>query len=271
MAWARLDDGWHDHPKVVAAGLEAAGLWTMCLTWAHKNRRKSPRPGFVPKEVVGRFAGGKAPRLSRRLAEVGLFDAADDGWMIHDFRKYLPKYDPQQAAEAGRRGAAARWGESPEEPPPDDEPPYDRYGEPPPKPHSEPMARVDTPGSARRNPVPVPSGGHLGSSVTEVDARLLPLREALEAVRLVVRWDKLDRNTLDRVAWLADIHGVPALVAAAQRAWQRDDPPAYANAWLGAWDALPLPKPRLVAAQCREHLLDEPCRSCAADKKAGTA
>jgi hypothetical protein len=275
MAWARLDDGWHDHPKTVAAGLEGAGLFAMCLTWAHKARKTSPQPGFVPREVVARFAGSKANRLARRLVELHSFEPADGGWMIHDFEKYLSKYDSKKAAEAGRKGAEARWGDLPEEPPPDDEPPWPSPGEPPSEPHGKPdgkpMARADTGASARRNPVPKPSSGHLSSSVTEVDARTLPLRTALEAVRLVVRWDKLDPGTLDRIAWLADVHGVPALVGAAQRAWQRDNPPAYANAWLGAWDSLPLPKPRLVAATCVMHQLEEPCRGCAADAKVGSA
>lgn len=274
MAWARLDDRWHDHPKVIAAGLEASGLWAMCLTWAHRSRRGSDRPGFVPKEVVSRFAGSKANRLGCKLTEVGLFEVADGGWMIHDFTSYLPKYDPKQAAAAGRKGAEARWGEHPDEPPPDDEPPYgpddgslqDRMAVRS-RTNGEPMARADAGGSARRNPT-LTDRGYLGSGVTEPDARLQPLRTALERVRLVVRWDKLDSCTVDRIAWLADVHGVGALVAAAQRAWQRDDPPAFANAWLGTWDSLPLPKPHLVAELCSAHHLEKPCRSCAADLKA---
>lgn len=109
MSWARLDDGWHDHPKVVAAGLDGAGLWTMCLTWAHKARRTSPTPGVVPEAVVARFAGAKAKKLSARLHEVGLWDAKTDaGWPIHDFDEYLPRYDPEQAKEAGAKGGKAR-------------------------------------------------------------------------------------------------------------------------------------------------------------------
>lgn len=277
MGWARLDDGWHDHPKVIAAGLEAGGLWAMCLTWCYRNRRTAPSPGVVPPSVVARFAGGKAKRLAKRLVEVGLFDAETAaGWPIHDFADYLPKYDSKKAAESGRAGAEARWGDH-DAPPPDDEPPSDPYGKPPSGPPSETVAdRSQTngsraPGARLRAGTPHPSTASsrdLGSSVTEVDARLLPLRHALEAVRLTVRWDKLDPNTLDRVAWLAEVHGVGALVGAAQRAWQPNDPPAYANAWLAAWDSLPLPKPRLVEGPCGDHRLPQPCISCAADRKA---
>lgn len=172
MAWARLDDGWHDHPKTIAAGLDGAGLWAMCLTWAHANRRGATQPGFVPKGVVTRFAGAKASRVARKLVEVGLFDSADGGWLIHDFTDYLPRYDPAQAAEAGRKGAGKRWstgrrGPAPE-PPQDDEPPPEDDGEPLHEPPSQPpngspanrmavASRTDgTRASARRNPDPVP-------------------------------------------------------------------------------------------------------------------
>ena len=57
MAWGRLDDGFDDHPKVVAlldeadlttAGV-AVGLWTLCWTWAHRNTRKRGKtPGLIP-------------------------------------------------------------------------------------------------------------------------------------------------------------------------------------------------------------------------------
>lgn len=111
MAWARLDDGWHDHPKTIAAGLEAAGLWVMMLTWAHKQRRISPRPGTVPHDVVVRLAGSKplAKRLTAKLENVGLLDKMDDGsWPIHDFADFLPAYDPEQARAAGSAGGRAR-------------------------------------------------------------------------------------------------------------------------------------------------------------------
>lgn len=109
MGWARLDDGWHDHPKVIEAGLEAAGLWAMCLTWANKNKRTSNTPGVVPMSAITRFAAGRAKRLTKRLHAVGLFDAeTPEGWPIHDFAEYLPRYDPDQAREAGSRGGKAR-------------------------------------------------------------------------------------------------------------------------------------------------------------------
>jgi hypothetical protein len=181
MAWARLDDGWHDHPKTVAAGPEAAGVWVMCLTWAHKARRTSPRPGFVPKEIVARFAGTRAKRVAERLVEVRYFDPTDGGWMVHDFAQYLPKYDPAKASENGKKGAEKRWPKGdagpPDEPPPDSEPPDDPASGLPSDRHanrqqtaSQKMARAGTGGSARRNPVPVVTDEDLGTDSASVDA-----------------------------------------------------------------------------------------------------
>lgn len=195
MGWARLDDGWHDHPKVIAAGLDAAGSWVMSLTWAHANRRSSPVPGYVPRSVFARFAGTRAGRLSKKLVEVGLFDQVEGGWIVHDFADYLPKYDPAKAADAGKAGAEKRWGRgraaAAEVPSVDGEPPPDPYDEPPHEPPSkpdggslanrsrtgsDPMAtRADTAASARRNPDPVPDpvlpSGDSQPPVPEVDAR----------------------------------------------------------------------------------------------------
>jgi hypothetical protein len=194
MGWARLDDGWHDHPKVIEVGLEGAGLFAMCLTWAHRARRTSPTPGVVPAQVLTRFAGPKAARLSKRLREAGLFDErVPAGWPIHDFAEYLPKYDADQAKAAGQASGKARAAqkhraaerEEPLPEPPDE--PNEPLDEPVSEPFSEPLeetgtvdertgngshARVDAGASARRNPEPVPGpgrgdverGGHLGDA-----------------------------------------------------------------------------------------------------------
>lgn len=117
MPWARIDDGFDDHPKVLALlehddGAAAVGLWTLCLTWAHRNtRRKGKVPGRIPGSLPRRYLGSPGRSAAKLLADVGLWDVVDDGWDIHDFALYLPTAETSSArAEAGRRGAAARWG-----------------------------------------------------------------------------------------------------------------------------------------------------------------
>jgi hypothetical protein len=99
------------------------------------------------------------------------------------------------------------------------------------------------------------------------------LRRQLEEARLVVRWDKLDSDQVAEITVLVEIHGADRLVKVALAAYQPNKPPAFAQAWLATWRALPSPTERLrvVAETCPTHFLSMPCRSCAADALAGEA
>jgi len=119
MGWARIDDGFDDHPKVLELleedqGAAAVGLWTLCLTYAHRTTRKAGKtPGAIPPGLPRRYLGPGGRELALLLVKVGLWDEAADGWLIHDFADYLPSEETRAArAEAGRRGAAKRWGSS---------------------------------------------------------------------------------------------------------------------------------------------------------------
>lgn len=116
MGWARIDDGFDDHPKVLALldhddGPAAIGLWTLCLTWAHRNtRRKGKNPGRLPSSLPRRYLGVLGRDAAKLLVDAGLWELADDGWQIHDFYEYLPTAETSEArSDAGKRGAAARW------------------------------------------------------------------------------------------------------------------------------------------------------------------
>jgi hypothetical protein len=118
MSWARIDDAFDDHPKVLAVleheqGAAAIGLWTLCLTWAHRNTRKRGKvPGLLPASLPRRYLGPGARELAALLVKERLWeDRAGEGWVIHDFERYLPTEQTRDArAEAGKRGAEARWG-----------------------------------------------------------------------------------------------------------------------------------------------------------------
>lgn len=101
MTWARLDDQLHAHPKALAAGLEAMGLWTLALSWCRAYRTG----GQVSPEALRRLAGPKAKRLAARLVDARLWKPAGDGWRFHDWAEHYedaPGADPVQDAPPAR-------------------------------------------------------------------------------------------------------------------------------------------------------------------------
>ncbi|MGL5910611.1 MAG: hypothetical protein ACRCZP_11460 [Phycicoccus sp.] len=111
--------------------------------------------------------------------------------------------------------------------------------------------------------------GDLRRPQGELPPPLHDLRTRLETVRLHVRWDKLTAHQQATINDLVLHHGPEALVRSAQAQWRRDDPPAYAQAWIDGWLALPTQKPHNVQ-KCAEHLQPRPCSGCRADQLATT-
>jgi general stress protein YciG len=248
---------------------------------------------------MGEVAGGGEDATWQLVVsdvlDAGLWEEVHGGYLIHDYHQYQPSKaeviaDREQKREAGRKGgqasararaqAGAQAGASVESTRIDSrssgrtsreairESTPDTAADL----HLQAGAQAPAKQALKQNPSPYPyplstSSGSTSSSVTEVDARdaaaLAPLRHSLESVRLVVRWDKLGKYQRARIVELIAVHGIPALVAAAQRAWQPNDPPAYANAWLQHWEAIPPPL-RVVTEKCAIHQAEKPCRGCAA-------
>ena len=116
MSWTRLDDTLHGHPKALAAGLEAMGLWVVGLSYCGQYLTN----GHLTRPAASRLAGGRLDELSARLVASRLWDLdpSGDGWQIHDFLEFNPSRVEvlaqreglsQKRADAGRKGAAARW------------------------------------------------------------------------------------------------------------------------------------------------------------------
>lgn len=109
MAWAKFDDRWATHPKLLAAGLEAKGLDASGICYAAGQETD----GFVPDTaliILG--AGHRNPRkVADRLVEVGRWTRDDErkGYVIHDFDVY--NFTRAQG-EAKRRRDAERKAEA---------------------------------------------------------------------------------------------------------------------------------------------------------------
>lgn len=129
MTWTKLDEGFIDHPKVLAVGPLAAYLHVSALVYC--NRQLTD--GVIAKAVVGRLvdwsgvteAGAVVDvwRLVDRLVDAGLWEAnaqagaqangaaraVANAYVIHDFLVYQPSREEALAkrrvrSEAGRLG-----------------------------------------------------------------------------------------------------------------------------------------------------------------------
>lgn len=106
--WFKVDDKLHDHPKVIAAGKAAMGVWVLAGAWASDNLTD----GFVPARVLGRWG---TTGDARRLVEAGLWEAArqgaESGWRFHDWDGYQPSRDDVESRRVAEREKKARWRE----------------------------------------------------------------------------------------------------------------------------------------------------------------
>lgn len=137
MVWAKIDDKYAEHPKVVAAGEEAAWVNVKAILWSCRFLTD----GFIPEEAAhvlasekplmspsdGGFVQQRAPkeprkrphrapeeprfrqiiaRLTREFhGRSGLWKPATGGYLIHDFLEYNPS---KEAVEAERKASRLR-------------------------------------------------------------------------------------------------------------------------------------------------------------------
>lgn len=98
MAWFKVDDDFFGHPKVVAAGNSAVGLFIRCGSWSSKHLTE----GQIPFVIARSF--GTQNQIDA-LLRVGLWNQKDDGYLIPDFLEYNPS---RQQVLAEREAAAER-------------------------------------------------------------------------------------------------------------------------------------------------------------------
>jgi hypothetical protein len=115
VPWFRLDDSFHSHPKVIAAGNEAIGLYVRCGTYAAEHLTD----GFISEDIAVLYGAcdtgsrrnpgtGKPETLGETLVRTKLWRRAAKGWRMPDYLDYNPsafqvKQERKQAAERQRR------------------------------------------------------------------------------------------------------------------------------------------------------------------------
>ena len=112
MPWFRLDDSFHSHPKVIAAGNEATGLYVRCGTYAAEHLTD----GFIPEDIAVLYGAsdtgsrrnpgtGKPETLGETLVRTRLWRRARGGWRMPDYLDYNPS---KEAVDKERKAAAER-------------------------------------------------------------------------------------------------------------------------------------------------------------------
>lgn len=110
MPWVKLDEGFPEHPKVLAVGGDAGWLHVCAIAYCNRNLTD----GFVPEVVLARLSDRRRPvDLVRRLVDAGMWESVAGGWRIHDFLEYQASrskvFDDRQKARdrmARNRGSA---------------------------------------------------------------------------------------------------------------------------------------------------------------------
>lgn len=115
MSWAKFDDNYSDHPKVIAVGPLGMALHVAATCYAAKYLTD----GFIPKNVINRLISFDGITIDGNvvsnasivalLIENGLFDNAPGGYMVHDYLKYNPSKEDVLAAREEARQRQERW------------------------------------------------------------------------------------------------------------------------------------------------------------------
>lgn len=104
MTWFKVDDNLADHPKALAAGNAALGLWVRAGSWCGRQLTD----GFVPDAVVASLG---TRSQANKLVEVGLWNKVLGGYLFHEWEERQPTRDEVEHRRKLDRERLARWRE----------------------------------------------------------------------------------------------------------------------------------------------------------------
>lgn len=119
MSWAKLDDQYPDHPKIIEVGPLGMALHTAAICYCARYLTD----GFVPAAMITRLINldgiqtinnGVSNAVTHKevidnLTRVGLLEVVQGGYMIHDFLKYNPKGEDVKRERAENAARQAAW------------------------------------------------------------------------------------------------------------------------------------------------------------------
>lgn len=179
--WVKLDDGFAEHPKVLALSDRALRLHIAAMCWSARRQTDGAIPAAYVREKISK-------KFLDELLCARLWDRDGADFKIHDFLDYNPSRDQHSEerqelsrirALAGKRGAESRWrGQS--------KPKANVDGNC----HDKPDGNCDRPPKQKHGPVPVP---HKRSDPKETPPEDLTGSARAEAERAGSEEAKADR------------------------------------------------------------------------------
>ncbi|MFF1958004.1 hypothetical protein ACFVWX_13560 [Streptomyces sp. NPDC058220] len=251
MSWFKIDDGFHCHAKVLAAGTPAVGLYVRCGSWA----AQQASDGIVPKAVARMYG---TPRMIKALVDADLWHAKGhecascpeldaNSYAIHQFLERNPsrvdielerkaKSERQQRWREGKKKAEASEGNAANVDGDVDASPL-RHGDAAPdpaRPVPSPPSPTEKEQASRTRPTPPSTEG--------IPEQARPLVDGLTAAGVIVRWPFHGNEWFPLLA-LVSRTGVPAMVDHATKVASRTQVES-AKYFLNGWSELPpLPPP----------------------------
>lgn len=106
MSWAKFDDGYPSHPKMLAAGLDALGFDVAGICYCSRYLTD----GFIADAALPAvYPPARSPRkLADKLVAVGRWEREDGGYRVRDYLDYNPK---REEVEREREQARVRMRE----------------------------------------------------------------------------------------------------------------------------------------------------------------
>lgn len=252
MPWFKIDDGFHCHPKVLAAGTAAVGLYVRCGSWS----AQQTSDGVVPKQVARMYG---TPRMIKALLDADLWhqkghecaacpELDANSYAIHQYLDRNPsRVDVEKERKAkSKRQQKWREGRKNDEVSEGDNPNVDASTD-----TTHPQHRDAAPNPARpvpSLPSPMEKEGEKASYTREpthigdrprIPEAAQPLVEKLHAGGAIVGWD-LQPQEWFLIEALIRRCGIDALVISAGASWQgARTQPRSGRYFLPAWRALP--------------------------------
>ena len=109
MSWAKFDDRFPNHPKVLALSDSEFRLHVTAICYCCDQLTDGVLPECVPSSLPRAPRAGRLLNAIASLERIGLWDRIDSGWEVHDFLDWNPSADRVKAKKAAR-AAAGRVG-----------------------------------------------------------------------------------------------------------------------------------------------------------------